>query len=174
MTSTSKSVRVLTTSLTAGECIDRLRRISKRDDGDERLRINPTEPESLLLAKTTDGFTLRIRRPGSVPLGLVLDVRFEPSTVAGERLKLVGQVGFHKSQRIVVAIGMAVCIALLGMAWRSAFQEHLAAGIAIGSGVVGLALLPIFVRRAIFVPDSRELLFDVVKSAVDGDQWRVV
>jgi hypothetical protein len=69
---------------------------------------------------------------------------------------------------------MAVGIALLGMAWRSAFQEHLAAGIAIGFGIIGLALLPIFIRRAVFAPDGRELLFDVVKSAVDGDQWRAV
>jgi hypothetical protein len=55
MASLRKSVRVFTTRLSAGECIDRLRRISETDDGDDSRHRNIFEPQSLLLSKTTTG-----------------------------------------------------------------------------------------------------------------------
>jgi hypothetical protein len=169
MASFRKNVRVLTTRLTAGECIDRLRRISERDDGDDSRHRNVFEPQSLLLLKTHDGFTLRIRRPGSLSLGGVLRVRFEEDTISGERLKLVGRIGANTANG-TSAIAAVVAV-MLGGVWWSAFRAHLVVGIAVAFGILGLSFLIVLIGRAIFEPDC-EGLFDIVKSAVDGDGWR--
>jgi hypothetical protein len=106
---------------------------------------------------------------GSLSLGGGLRVRFEANTISGERLKLVGRIGSNTANG-TSAIAVAV---MLGVAWWSAFRAHLVFGIAVAVGILGLSFLIVLIGQAIFEPDC-EGLFDIVKSAVDGDGWRAV
>ena len=170
----TRNLRVLTTNLTAGECLDRLRRISKRDDGqvDDRSTF---EPETLLLAKTPKGFTLRIRGPIATGLSPILDVRFEQDSSPAERLRLVGQMGIHPGMRFAFIVGSVVGIAIFGLMLRSAVAESkgIVRAVPILSCILLWSLLPLLIKRVPWANDSPEL-FETVRTAVDGDEWRAV
>jgi len=162
--------RVLTTRLTAGQCIDRLRRISERDDFHDSRDRSLFEPQTLMLAKTHEGFTLRMRRPGLLSPG-VLRVRLEANTGSEERLRLVGRFGVSSANGISVIATMVVV--MLGVAWLAKFHSDLLAGLPIVVGVLGVSLLVVLHGRWSLDGDGDGLL-DIVKDTVDGDDWRDV
>jgi hypothetical protein len=176
MIGAARNSQVLTTMLTAGECLDRLRRISKRDDGQS---CDPNEsiftPESLLLTKTSDGFMMRSRWRGSMPFRPVLQVKFEPGSASGERLKLIAEVGLHPGERTLLAIGLAVGVAVAGVVLHSVLRgaQGIVSAIPIAFPVLGWTLIPVLVRHATWGATCPDLL-EVVRVAVDGDGWRTV
>jgi hypothetical protein len=173
MSRRQRNLRILTTKLTSGECIDRLRRISKRDDGQTYDRKESIfAQESLLLAKTPDGFTLRSRARGSLPLEPVLEVRFEEGT-SGMGTKLVAGIGDLQGAKTLGTVGTVFSVAFFGVVLWSAFREHEGYATAVSLAFCALAAIGItlVIRRARWGGKTPRLL-EVVRAAVEGDEWR--
>ena len=166
--------QLLTTKLTTGECFDKLRRISDRDEGIAlgRSRIPPS-PGTLLLDKTPEGFAVRMHMV--LPFAPMLQVTMAPLPAPNRGSRLVGRLVLHPHDKVfLIAVAVLAAVFLFGGV-RSLLlglngSHEIVIGVAIPLAFMLICVLGVWLGRLVIGPD----LLETVKEVVEGDEWSAV